>query len=67
MAAFDEMRRPFVSKLSGLFLIVLGFLLAAAGYRYGQAWYLGVGAVFLVLGLVLLMRKIINRNRPDGH
>jgi general stress protein CsbA len=63
MAVYDEMRRPFIKKLAGLVLMVLGFLLAAAGYRYGQGWYVGLGVVSLALGLVLIVRKIVNRNR----
>jgi hypothetical protein len=63
MAAYGEMRGPFINKLAGLVLIVLGFLLTAAGYRYGQAWYIGTGIVLLALGLVLAVRKIIQRNQ----
>lgn len=59
----DEKPQPLVHKLSGLALIILGFLLMAAGYRYGQGWYLVVGIVFLIAGAFLLARKIAQRNR----
>jgi hypothetical protein len=67
MAAHDEMPRPLVNKLSGLILVILGFLLAMAGYRYGHPWYIGGGIVALVVGVVLLVRKIIERNRSGQH
>ena len=63
MVADDEMPSPLINKLSGLILVILGFLLATAGYRSGQAWYIGGGIVSFVLGLILLVRKIIRRNQ----
>jgi hypothetical protein len=60
--ATHEMPSPLVNKLSGLILILLGFLLAAAGYRSGHAWYIAGGIVALGLGVALLVRKIIRRN-----
>ncbi|MDW6023502.1 hypothetical protein SAZ10_17265 [Mesorhizobium sp. BAC0120] len=65
MAANDEIPRPLVNKLSGLILIIVGFLLATAGYRYGHSWYIGGGIVALVVGLVLVVRKIMERNRSS--
>ncbi|WEX10757.1 hypothetical protein [Chelativorans sp. AA-79] len=63
MARYDETRGPFINKLGGLVLIVLGFLLVTAGYRSGQALYIGAGGVSLILGVILLVRKIIQRNQ----
>ncbi|MBB2972740.1 hypothetical protein [Mesorhizobium sp. RMAD-H1] len=63
MGAYDEVRSPFINKLVGLALVILGFLLVAAGYRSGQAWYIGGGIISLILGLFLLVTKIIRRNQ----
>jgi hypothetical protein len=63
MAVNHKIPDPLINKLSALILIVLGFLLATAGYRSGQAWYIGGGVVCLAVGLVLLVRKIIRRNQ----
>jgi hypothetical protein len=67
MAADDEIPRPLVNKLGGLILIILGFLLATAGYRSGHAWYIAGGIVSLAVGLVLLVRKIVQRNQGGRH
>jgi hypothetical protein len=64
MATNDEMRGSILAKLSGIVLVVLGFLVAAAGYRYGHSWYIGGGVALLALGVTFLVRKIINRNEP---
>ena len=40
-----------VSKLSGLILIVVGFLLAASGYRAGSTGYMVAGIILLAIGI----------------
>ncbi|PSH57469.1 hypothetical protein [Phyllobacterium sophorae] len=50
-------------KLGGLIAIILGFLLTAAGYRYGSTEYLTTGIALIALGLVLIVRMIVRRNR----
>jgi hypothetical protein len=50
-------------KLGGLIAIILGFLLAAAGYRYGSTEYLTMGIALIALGLVLIVLMIVRRNR----
>ena len=67
MAAENEMHRPLVSKLGGVAFIILGFLLAAAGYRYGHASYIVGGIVLLAIGAFLLARKVIQRNQNGAR
>lgn len=50
-------------KLGGLFALILGFPLAAAGYRYGSTEYLTMGIALTALGLVLIVLMIARRNR----
>ena len=65
MATQDEMPRPLISKLGGLVFIILGFLLATAGYRYGHVAYIAGGVVLLAIGVFLVVRKIIQRNQGN--
>jgi hypothetical protein len=51
-----------VSKLSGLILIVIGFLVAASGYRAESTAYVVGGIVLLALGIGVLVSKIVRRN-----
>lgn len=52
-----------LKKVSGLAAIILGFLLTAAGYRYGTPEFTTVGTALLALGLVFLVLMIVRRNR----
>ncbi|WP_157019348.1 hypothetical protein [Mesorhizobium xinjiangense] len=63
MATDDELSRPFAYTLGALGLVVLGLLLVVAGFRYGQTWYLAGGIVFVVVGLFILARTFVLRNR----
>jgi hypothetical protein len=50
-------------KLSGLIVIILGFLVTASGYRYGSTEYLTLGIALIAIGLVLLVLVIVRRNQ----
>ncbi len=52
-----------LKKVSGLAAIILGFLLTAAGYRYGSPEFTTVGIAILALGLVSLVLMIVRRNQ----
>jgi hypothetical protein len=67
MPVEGETSNLLLGKLSGLILIVLGFLLAASGYRAGSSGYLAAGIVLAAIGLALLVRKIVWRNRPTSR
>lgn len=66
MAEYEEQVRPLIKKVGGLVAIVLGFLLTAAGYRYGSSEYTTIGIALLAVGLVLLVLQIVRRNQPGG-
>lgn len=51
-----------ISKLSGLVLIVVGFLLAASGYRAESTWYIVAGIILLAIGIAILVSKVVRRN-----
>ena len=51
-----------ISKLSGLLLIVIGFLLAASGYRADSTGYIIAGVIILAVGIALIVSKVIRRN-----
>jgi len=55
-----------IKKLAGFFLIIVGFLIAAAGYEYGSHGALIGGLIVLAIGLLLLVWKIIRRNDPSS-
>jgi hypothetical protein len=63
MPAEREMSSLVMGKLGGLIFVVVGFLLAAAGYRMDSSGYMSAGVVLIVIGLGLLVRKIAWRNR----
>lgn len=50
-------------KLGGLIAVILGFLLAAVGYRDGSTEYLTMGSVLIAFGLVLIVLMIVRRNQ----
>lgn len=58
----NEKSNFLLSKLSGLVLIVVGFLVAASGYRAESTGYIVGGIVLLAIGIAILARKVINRN-----
>ncbi|WFU28239.1 hypothetical protein QA649_19045 [Bradyrhizobium sp. CB1717] len=50
-------------KLGGLFAIILGCLLTAVGVTFESDSTTLVGVLFLALGAVLLVLKIVRRNQ----
>jgi hypothetical protein len=52
-----------VKKLGGLFAIIIGCLLTAVGVTFESTGTTIVGVLFLALGAVLLVLKIIRRNQ----
>ncbi|MET4387855.1 hypothetical protein ABIB73_003612 [Bradyrhizobium sp. F1.4.3] len=54
-----------VKKLGGLFAIIIGCMLTAVGMTFEYYGTTFVGVLFLALGAILLVLKIIRRNeRP---
>jgi hypothetical protein len=53
-----------MNKIIGIVFIIVGFLLAASGYRYGTTGTMVGGLVLIGIGVVLLILKIIRRNNP---
>ena len=51
-----------VKKLYGLFLIILGCLLTAAGVSSSSMGLTALGILSLIAGVILLVLKIIRRN-----
>lgn len=51
-----------VGKLLGLLCIVLGFLVAASGYRSDAMLYMIAGIVILAIGIGILFSKVSRRN-----
>jgi hypothetical protein len=52
-----------VKKLGGLFAIIIGCLLTAVGVTFESTGTTIVGVLFLAVGAVLLVLKIIRRNQ----
>jgi Flp pilus assembly protein TadB len=53
-----------IKKLGGLLLVILGCLLIAAAVSAGYTSLSVAGGVLVALGVVLLVLKIVRRNRP---
>jgi hypothetical protein len=49
-------------KLYGLLLIILGFVLTAAGFESNAPGLTALGILSLIAGAILLVLKIIRRN-----
>ena len=62
MSLESEKPNFLLSKLSGLFFIVVGFLIAASGYRSESTGYMIGGIILLAIGIIILVRKVIRRN-----
>jgi len=62
----DEGSILLVKKLGGLLLVVLGFIVMAAGISTDSTGLVVLGTLVLVAGAILLALKIIrrNENRP---
>lgn len=53
-----------IKKLAGFFLLIVGLLLTVTGLSLSYNGLTVIGALLLGTGLVLLVLKIIRRNRP---
>jgi hypothetical protein len=54
-----------VKKLYGLFLIILGSMLTAAGVSYASTGLIVFGILALIAGAILLVLKIVRRNQDS--
>jgi len=55
-----------VNKVTGIVLVVFGFLILASGYRYGSPSSLTGGCLVLAIGVVLLVLSVVRRNSSDS-
>lgn len=51
-------------KLGGVFAMIVGALIAAIGADVGSSTTIAIGILFVIVGAILLVLKIIRRN--DG-
>jgi hypothetical protein len=58
----DEGSILLIKKLGGLLLVVLGFIVMAAGISADSTGFVVLGTLVLVAGAILLALKIIRRN-----
>ena len=63
MPSGGEKPNLLIGKLGGLIFIVLGFLLAASGYRGASTGYTAAGVLLIVIGIALLVWKTVRRNQ----
>lgn len=54
-----------VNKLAAIALVVLGFLILASSYRYESPFGMFGGGLLLALGIILIILKIVRRNKPS--
>jgi hypothetical protein len=52
-----------IKKVVGLGLVLLGGLIAAHGGSTGQIWETSAGIFLAMIGALLLVMKIVSRNR----
>ena len=52
----------FAKKLGGVFAMIVGALIAAIGADVGSSTTIAIGVLFVVIGAILLVLKIIRRN-----
>jgi hypothetical protein len=52
----------FAKKLGGVFAMIVGALIAAIGADVGSSTAIAIGILFVVIGAILLVLKIIRRN-----
>jgi uncharacterized membrane protein len=55
-----------VNKVTGIVLVVFGFLILSSGYRYGSPSSLAGGCLVLAIGVVLLVLSVVRRNSSDS-
>lgn len=53
-------------KLGGLFAIIIGCILTALGLTFESSGTTTIGVIFLALGAVLLVLKIVRRNEGSS-
>ena len=53
-----------MKKVVGLGLVLLGGLTAVHGGSTGQIWEISAGIFLAIIGAILLVLKIVSRNRP---
>ena len=52
----------FAKKLGGVFAMIVGALIVAIGADVGSSITIAIGILFVVVGAILLVLKIIRRN-----
>ena len=52
----------FAKKMGGVFAMIVGALIAAIGADVGSSTTIAIGILFVVVGAILLVLKIIRRN-----
>ena len=52
----------FAKKLGGVFAMIVGGLIAAIGADVGSSTTITIGILFVIVGAILLVLKIIRRN-----
>jgi hypothetical protein len=55
-----------IKKLGGLFAIIIGCLLTAVGVTFESGGTTFVGVLFLIVGAILLVLKIMRRNEGSS-
>lgn len=55
---------PFIKKVGGLGLVLLGGLTTAHGGANGQTTEILIGLALMIVGVALLVVKIAGRNTP---
>jgi uncharacterized membrane protein HdeD (DUF308 family) len=59
---------PFIKKVGGLGLVLLGGLTTADGGTNGQTTDILIGLALMIIGVALLVVKIADRTTPvDSH
>ena len=59
---------PFIKKVGGLGLVLLGGLTTAHGGSTSQMTEISIGLTLMMIGVALLAMKIVGRNTPaDSH
>jgi hypothetical protein len=53
-----------IKKLAGVFLLIIGLVLAGTGLSQSYDGLTVIGTLVLVTGIVLLILKILRRNQP---
>ena len=62
MAGYGENFNLMKRKLIGFASIIMGFLLAASGYRYGSFGIGLAGVVLLLIGIASIAGHVLRRN-----